>query len=53
MGSVLLRVFLFPGEKMCAALGVSDPESKMMLRTLVDMLFWNMVAVIIVVLIFG
>jgi|GEM_PF-6903557 len=42
------RLFLLPGDLASDALHVSDPDSRTMLRTLVNMLFWNLVAVLAV-----
>jgi hypothetical protein len=53
MGKLLLLAFLLPGNTVCSALGVTDPEGRMMLRTLINMLVWNVVAIIAVVLWFG
>lgn len=41
-----LRLFLLPGDLVSNALNVGDGESRMMLRTLVNMLVWNLVAVL-------
>ena len=43
------RLFLLPGNLASDALGISDLDSRMMLRTLVNMLVWNLVAVLAVV----
>ena len=53
MGNLLLRTFFFPGELVCSALGVTDPEGRMMLRMLVDILVWNAVVIVVAVLLFG
>jgi hypothetical protein len=37
-----------PGNLASDALGIVDPDSRMMLRTLVNMLVWNLVAVLAV-----
>jgi hypothetical protein len=50
MGRILTRVFLLPGDTVCSAFGVTDPEGRMMLRTLINMLVWNLVVVLAVVL---
>jgi hypothetical protein len=50
MGKLLARAFLLPGNTVCSALGVKDPEGRIMLRTLFNMLVWNVVAVVGVVL---
>jgi hypothetical protein len=53
MGNLLLRAFLLPGELVCSALGVTEPEGRMMLRTLVDILVWNAVVILVVVWVSG
>lgn len=53
MGNLLLRTFFLPGELVCSALGVTEPEGRMMLRTLVDILVWNAVVLLLAVLVFG
>lgn len=53
MGSLLLRVFFLPGNAVCLALGVTEEEDRMMLRTLVNILVWNLVVVVGAVLLFG
>lgn len=42
------RLFLLPGDLACDALHVDDADSRTMLRTLVNMLAWNIVAVLAV-----
>lgn len=46
---MLLRLFLLPGNLTSDALGIDDAESRTMLRTLVNMLVWNFVAILGVV----
>jgi hypothetical protein len=53
MGKFLARAFLFPGNTVCSAFGVTDPEGRMMLRTLINMLVWNVVLIVGVVLWFS
>ncbi|MGG5820031.1 hypothetical protein [Falsiroseomonas sp. HW251] len=43
------RLFLLPGNLACDALHVDDTDSRAMLRTLVNMLAWNLVAVLAVI----
>jgi hypothetical protein len=43
-----LRLFLLPGDLASDALHVADADSRTMLRTLVNMLVWNLVAVLAV-----
>jgi hypothetical protein len=42
----LLQLFLLPGNLVSDALHISDDDSRTMLRTLVNMLVWNLVAVL-------
>jgi hypothetical protein len=42
------RLFLLPGDIVSNALHVEDADSRTMLRTLVNMLVWNFVAVMAV-----
>jgi hypothetical protein len=44
----LTRLFLLPGDVVSNALHVQDADSRTMLRTLVNMLVWNLVAVLAV-----
>lgn len=44
----LTRLFLLPGDVVSNALHVQDADSRAMLRTLVNMLVWNLVAVLAV-----
>jgi hypothetical protein len=43
-----IRLFLLPGNLASDALHVEDIDSRAMLRTLVNMLVWNLVAVVAV-----
>ena len=43
-----LSLFLLPGNLASDALRISDLDSRMMLRTLVNKLVWNLVAVLAV-----
>ena len=43
-----LQLFLLPGNLASDALRISDVDSRIMLRTLVNMLVWNLVAVLAV-----
>ncbi len=52
MGNLLLRTFLFPGNMVCGALGVTEGDDRVMVRTLINMLVWNAVVLIGAVLIF-
>ena len=48
-GDAALWVFLWPGNLACDALGAREEDGRMMVRTLVNMLVWNLVAVLAVV----
>lgn len=50
---LFLRVFRFPGEVVCSLLDVTEEEDRMMLRTLIDMLVWNIVVVIAAFVLFA
>jgi hypothetical protein len=50
MKKLLARAFFLPGNTVCSAFGVTDPEGRMVLRALINMRVWNVVAVIGVVL---
>ena len=52
MGSLLLRTFFLPGNAVCSALGVTEEEDRMMVRTLVNILVWNLVVIVGAVLLF-
>ncbi|MCC6719116.1 MAG: hypothetical protein IT555_14635 [Acetobacteraceae bacterium] len=52
MGNFLLATFLYPGNAACDMLGLGQGDDRMMVRTLVNMLVWNCIAVLIVVAIF-
>ena len=45
---MLARIFLLPGNLSSDALGIVDADSRVMLRTLVNMLVWNLVGVLLV-----
>jgi hypothetical protein len=50
--AVLTRAFLFPGQKVSDLLGAGADDDRMMVRTLVNMLVWNLVVVLGVVLLY-
>jgi hypothetical protein len=52
MGHALERVFLYPGDKVCDAFGVKAGDDRMMIRTLVNMLVWNLVAVLVLITVY-
>jgi len=49
IGKALLRVFLLPGNLVGDALGAREEDDRAMIRTLVNMLVWNLVVVLAVV----
>lgn len=49
IGKVALRLFLLPGNAVADALGARDDEDRTMIRTLINMLVWNLVGVLAVV----
>ncbi|HSU04262.1 MAG TPA: hypothetical protein VLI93_01700 [Acetobacteraceae bacterium] len=51
IGRAVLRFFLFPGDLVSNAVGAQAADDRIMIRTLVNMLVWNLVAVLIVVLV--
>lgn len=53
MGSLLLRAFFLPGNAVCSALRVTEEEDRMMVRTLVNILVWNVVVIVGAILLFG
>jgi hypothetical protein len=49
---VALSIFLLPGNLVADLLQAKNADDRMMIRTLVDMLFWNVVVVVGAVAIF-
>jgi hypothetical protein len=47
-----LRIFFLPGDLVADLLGATKADDRTMIRTMVDMLFWNAVVVIGAVVIF-
>lgn len=52
MRHILERVFLYPGEKVCDACHVQSGDDRMMIRTLVNMLVWNLAVLLAVIAIY-
>ena len=50
IGSAALHVFLLPGNLVCDALGARTDDDRTMIRSLINMLAWNLVVVLVVVL---
>ena len=46
----LVRGFLLPGNLVCDAIGIRSEDDRSMVRTLVNMLVWNLAVVLAVVL---
>jgi hypothetical protein len=51
IGKAVLRVFLFPGNLVSDALGAREEDDRAMIRSLVNMLVWNLVVVLAVVVV--
>ena len=49
IGKAVLRVFLLPGDLASDALGAREQDDRAMLRSLVNMLVWNLAVVLAVV----
>ncbi|MCC7273281.1 MAG: hypothetical protein IT561_11485 [Alphaproteobacteria bacterium] len=47
--TALSKAFLFPGQVVSDMLGAGASDDRMMIRTLVNMLVWNLVVVLAVV----
>ena len=47
-----LKLFFLPGDLVADLVGATAGDDRMMIRTLIDMLFWNLVIVIGAVVIF-
>jgi hypothetical protein len=52
IGQRALRLFFLPGDLVANLLGATADDDRMMIRSLIDMLFWNLVVVIGAVVIF-
>jgi hypothetical protein len=50
VGKSALRMFLLPGNLVCDAIGARADDDRAMIRSLVNMLFWNSAVVLTVVL---
>jgi len=47
-----LKIFFLPGDFVADLIGAIAEDDRMMIRTLIDMIFWNLVVVIGAVVIF-
>ncbi|MBR0673707.1 hypothetical protein [Neoroseomonas soli] len=50
--TALTKAFLYPGQMVSDLLGAGASDDRMMVRTLVNMLVWNLVVVLIVVAVY-
>jgi len=49
MGHTALRIFLWPGNTVCDMIGARADDDRSMIRSLINMLVWNLVVVLVVV----
>ncbi len=50
--TALTKAFLFPGQMVSDLLGAGAEDDRMMIRTLVNMLVWNLVMVLVVLMVY-
>ena len=50
VGKTALRIFLLPGNMVCDAIGARADDDRAMIRSLINMLVWNLAVVLAVVL---
>lgn len=43
MSGLLLKTFLLPGNLVSNSLGIVEPDDRGMMRTMINMLFWNLI----------
>jgi hypothetical protein len=43
MTAILTRSFLLPGDLISNLVGITRPDDRGMMRTLINMLFWNLI----------
>lgn len=43
MTAILVKAFLLPGDLVSNGLGITKPDDRGMMRTLINMLFWNFI----------
>ena len=53
IGKTALRLFLFPGNLVCDLIGARAEDDRAMIRTVVNMLVWNLAVVLVVVALLG
>lgn len=46
VGNAVVRAFLLPGNVISDLLHVREEDSRVMVRTLINMLFWNLVTIV-------
>lgn len=49
VGKMALQVLLFPGNLVCDAIGARAGDDRVMIRSLINMLVWNLVVVVLIV----
>lgn len=47
-----VRIFQLPGNMVADLVGASDEDDRMAIRVLIDMLFWNLVVVVVAVIVY-
>ena len=47
---MVLRAFLYPGNVVCKLIGARSDDDRALIRSMSNMLIWNLVVVLIVVL---
>ena len=52
VGHMLERAFLYPDNKVCDACHVHADDDRVMIRTLVNMVVWNLVVLFVVLMIY-
>jgi len=52
IGQRALKLFFLPGDLVADLVGATAGDDRMMIRSLIDMLFWNLVVVIGAVVVF-
>lgn len=49
--AVLTKTFLLPGDLVSNALGANESDDRGMIRTLINMLFWNLIAAFVAIVV--
>ena len=50
VGKTTLQIFMLPGNLVCDVIGARADDDRAMIRSLLNMLFWNLAVVLAVVL---